>query len=122
LGWFRLTESCPRNVVSAGANARTIGFLAPRDSPERSFPDELLIRLKKNRHLERITPRYSFESQKGLHVKVHGNSSICELTIWWRTWHRYLRACDLTPRPFRGDLRWLDFPRMRFVIPPFVKF
>jgi hypothetical protein len=29
---------------------------------------------------------------------------------------------DMTARPFREDLRWLDLARMRFVIPPFVKF
>jgi hypothetical protein len=55
-------------------------YLPARESSQRSLPDELLIRLKKNRHLERITRRYSFENQKGLHVKVHGNSSFCKFT------------------------------------------
>jgi len=45
-------------------------FLTFSDSSQGGFPDELPIRLKKNRYKEILRAGYSFEHQEGLHFQA----------------------------------------------------
>ena len=59
-------ETLPGLVPTQGKQ----NFLALSGSSQRRFPDELPVRLKKNRYQELLRGGYSFEDQEGLHFQA----------------------------------------------------
>jgi hypothetical protein len=78
-------------------------FLAFGRGSQGGFPDELPIRLKKNRYEELLRPGYSFEHQEGLHFQamicaVHFQLRLLVRRIWDNGRLRQLPFCRL-PQP-----------------------
>ena len=80
-------------------------FLTLGDNSERTFPNELSIRLKKNRHLELVRAGDSLENQKGLHFNVRTCTVFQRKLLPQRIWGNW---CETAPTERYESLAGVD--------------
>src|ERR1700731_450710 len=73
-------ETLPRLVPEQGEQ----DFLTLSDNSKRTFPNELSIRLKKNRHLELVRVGDSLENQEGLHFQMTTCATVFQGELLYR--------------------------------------